>query len=688
MSETQGPVLKHIFESIRIGHLLLRNRIMMAPITTGLEAQGNYDELANFYSQIASGGTGLITIGGFAYSRLGSLTLRQQRFDRKHHVANHRKITDAIHAKGSFALFQLIHYGAEAQHLFAMNASTVSKEDGRRIAWKMPRSIIKKTIGQCIKTALLAKEANYDGVELDACRQRLLNSFATPGLNTRQDDWGETSENRYRLALEIVKGIRQQAGEEFLIGARISLLDFHRFGKSWEETVRFARDLEKVGVNYFTFDFGVDYMPIPTTHGLTPEDAWVPFIEMFRKEVSVPIVFGDNLSTPKLINEILGNNPHTCVELARPLIVDHGWVKKILYRMERNIIECTKCNQGCTVSDVSQGKTIRCMMNPTLFQNQKELFIRTQTPRRILVVGAGPSGLATAVFAARRGHKVTIYEELDEIGGQVLFCSKIPGKTQFTNLIKLLKRLCDRFDVEIETGHRVSFEEFEEIRLNFDEVVFATGSRPSWIDIQGVPPSKIYQYPDIFVNPHLPIGKRVAVLGSNRIAIDTAIYLVHKDNPQLNRDEWLKSWGVGDPTKHIAGVVGVIPQVQVPSRQVSLLTRTNRSYNDNLLQDYKMFENRWLRIMGIKSYTNVNYETYESAALRITTGKHHTDEQSVYADHIVICSMPQANNSIAEIFKNSGFTCHVVGAAKHNDNTKIKSILECLRDGIALGAKL
>ncbi len=688
MPEIQGPVLKNIFESIQIGHLLLRNRIMMAPVTTGLENQGEYAELAHFYEQIASGGTSLITVGGFSYCRLGSLQLKQQRFDQNSQVVHHRKITDAIHGKGAFALFQLIHYGAESQHVLALNSSTITKEDGSRIAWKIPKSLIRKTIQQCIRTAVLAKQANYDGVEIDACRRRLINSFTTPGLNTRHDEWGETIEDRHRIALDMVKGIREKIGEDFLIGARISLLDFHRYGKSWDETIHFAHDLEKTGVNYFTFDFGVDYMPIPTTHGLTPEDAWVPFIELFRKEVNVPVIFGENLSTPKLINEILGRNPNTCVELGRPLIVDHGWVKKILYRMERNIIECTKCNQGCTVGDISQGQTIRCMMNPTLFQNQKALFNKVQTSRRILVVGAGPSGMATAIFAARRGHKVTIYEELDDIGGQVLFCSKIPGKTQFTNLIKLLKRLCDRFDVEIETGHKVSFDEFEEIRLNFDEVVFATGSRPGWIDIQGVPQSKIYQYPDIFINPHLPIGKRVAVLGSNRIAIDTAIYLVHKDNPQLNRDDWLKSWGVGDPTKHIAGVVGVIPKVQVPSRQVSLLTRSNRKYSDDLLQDFKMFENRWLRIMGIKSYTNVNYETYDAAALRITTGKHHADEQAVPADHLVICSMPIANNVVAEAFKNAGVTCHIVGAAKSSDKNEIKSILECVREGIALGAKL
>lgn len=688
MKKQINPVLKNIFEPLRLGHLTLKNRVLMAPISTGLEYVNDFCELRDFYLQRAKGGVGLITIGGFSINRFGGFHINQPTFTHRSQVRKHQLITQALHSEGTCVLFQLIHYGAMAKHCLSLNSVSIKNGKGKRKAFKIPGLLVQRTIQQYVDTAVLAKAAGYDGIEVDIGGNRLLNSFATPGLNQRTDQWGSTEGRRHALALTIIQKIRQQVGDDFIITARISLLDFHRFGKTWEETIRFSKELEVCGVNCFTFDFGVGYMAIPVNHGLTPEDAWVPFIQSFSKEVSVPVVFGDNLSTPNLINDILKDNPNSFVELSRPLIVDPIWVKKISYCLERNIIECTKCNQGCNISSVRKGHPIHCMMNPLIFDDLQKLFIRTEHPKNILIIGGGPSGLATAIFAARRGHKVTIYEEQNEVGGQILFCSKVPGKTKFISLIKLFKRLCSQFEVQIETAHKVSQSEFKEIRREFDEVVFATGSRPTWIDIQGVPPNKIYQYHDIFNNPHLPVGKRVAVLGCNRIAIDTAIYLVHQNNKTLNRDEWLESWGIGDPVKHTAGVVGVIPKVMIPYRQVSLLTRQQKSYTDNLMHDWKLFETRWLRIMGIKTYTHVKYQSYETDSLKIL-GENSSQEESIFADHIINCSEPIPNNGLAQAYANLVGDVKTVGAAKKNSgNKKMKSILECVREGILLGSQL
>ena len=688
MKKKINPVLKAIFEPLSLGHLKLRNRILMAPISTGLEYLNDFSDLKDFYVERAKGGVALITVGGFAINRLGGYYFNQPQFNRQRQVKKHLSMTSAIHAEGACVLFQLMHYGAMAKHFWPLNPDPIQKGNGTRKAHRIPNSLIQSTIQQYLETSLLAKSAGYDGVEIDIGGKRLLNSFATPGLNSREDQWGQTEARRHALALTIVQKIRQALGENFVISARLSLLDFHRYGKSWEETIRFAKELQACGVNCFTFDFGVGYMAIPVNHGLTPEDAWIPFIELFKKSITVPVVFGNNLSSPNVVNNVLENNPNSFVELSRPLIVDSGWVKKISYCLERNIIECSNCNQGCNISSIHKDHPLRCMMNPLIFQDAQKYFIRVKTPKNILVIGAGPSGLATAIFAARRGHKVTIYEEQNEIGGQILFCSKVPGKTKFISLIKLFKRLCSLYDVRIETAHKVSPDEFSDIRKEFDEVIFATGSRPTWVDIQGVPPNKIYQYQDIFSNPHLPVGKRVAVLGCNRIAIDTAIYLVHQNTETLNRDQWLESWGIGDPVKHIAGVVGVIPKVMVPHRQVSLLTRQHKSYTDNLMHDWKLFETRWLRIMGIKTYTHVKYQSYETDSLKIL-GENSQQEESIYADHIINCSEPIPNNVLAQTYAQMVGDVKTVGAAKKvSGNKNMKSILECVQEGIILGSQL
>lgn len=678
--------LEQVFLPIKVGHLTLPNRILMGPVVTGLERSYDYEQLARFYSERARGGTALITIGGFSFTWLGSFELGRARFTSHSQINSHKKITEAIHKEGSYALFSLSHVGAQAEHIFAMNPHRIHQNG--RIIFKMPPSIIKKTIRKAVRTSLLAKEALYNGVEIDISKNRLLNSFATPGLNKRLDEWGGSAENRFRIAIEIVKKIRQKAGNDFVIAARLSLMDFHIEGKDWTDTVLFAKELVQAGVNVFSFDFGTDYMNIPVDHGLTPEDAWVPFVELFSKEINVPVIFGGNLQSPEKVNDVLKRNPNSCVELTRALIVDPFWLKKLAYRAERLIIGCTHCNQGCSLHNIIHEGKLSCMMNPTMFENPQDIMRHSNSPKRLLVVGAGPAGLATAVFAARRGHSVTIYEAREEIGGQVSFICKVPGKQKYIHLIELFRRLCNRFDIKIETNHKVTMQEIEDIKLQFDRVIFATGSLPGWIDIQGAPSSKVYQYPDVFEN-NVALGNRIVVIGNNCIALDVATYLVHKNSTPPGRDAWLKMWGIGDPRKHTAGVVGVIPKAMMPYRQVSLLARDKIDYSQFIQEDFRSFELQWLRILGIKTFTNVNFDSYDSTNLHISFGKHHEDPYPIPADHIIICNTPYANDEIAKRYADSGVNVNVVGAAnapfkKHN----VKTILECLREGIELGSTL
>lgn len=678
--------LEQVFLPIQIGNLTLPNRILMGPVITGFEKSYDYDQLARFYGERARGGTALITIGGFSFTLLGAYELGQARFTSHSQVASHRKITEAIHKEGGYALFSLSHAGALAEHFFAVNPHRIN-HNGRFI-FKMPNIAIRKTIRLAAQTALLAKEALYNGVEIDLTQNKLLNSFATPGLNKRHDEWGGSAENRFKITLEMVREIRKKVGEDFVISARLSLMDFHIEGKNWDDTIFFAQELVKAGVNVFSFDFGTNYMNIPIHHGLTPEDAWVPFVEMFSQEVSVPVIFGGNLQSPEKVNEVLKRNPHSCVELTRALIVDPFWLKKLAYHAERLIIGCTHCNQGCSPHNILKEGKLHCMMNPTMFENFQEIMQHTDNPKKILVVGAGPAGLATAVFAARRGHSVTIYEAREEIGGQVSFIKKVPGKQKYVYLIDLFRRLCNRFDIKIETNHKVTTRELDEIHRQFDRVVFATGSIPGWIDIQGAPSSKVYQYPDVFKN-NVALGNRIVVIGNNTIALDVATYLVHKNSTPPTRDSWLQMWGIGDPRKYPAGVVGVIPKAMTPYRQVALLARDKTDYSSFIQEDFRSFELQWLRILGIKTFTNANFDSYDSTNLHISFGKHHEDPYPIPADHIVICNTPYANDEIAKKYAEAGLNVDIVGAAqgpfkKH----EIKTILECLRDGIELGSKI
>ena len=253
----------------------------------------------------------------------------------------------------------------------------------------------------------------------------------------------------------------------------------------------------------------------------------------------------------------------------------------------------------------------------------------------------------------------------------------------------MFRKLCNNFDIEIETNHKVTPLEIEDIRTYFDEVVYAAGSTPDWIDIQGAPSSKVYQYPDIFQQDSPPIGNRVAVIGNNNIAIDVATYLVHQSNRIPSRDEWLKIWGIGDPREHRAGVVGMIPKTMTPFRNVALLARNSGSFSSHIQEEFRTFEMQWLRILGIKTYNEVNLDSYDSTSLHISFGKNHDDSIPIPIDHIVICTTPTPNIELANRMNDAGLHTHIIGSAAVGDKDKVvKPILACIREGLKVGCSI
>ena len=689
MNNNWKPIQKAIFETRNIGHLPLKNRVVMGPICNGLEAAGKMRDLVHFYQQRASGDVSLIIVGGFAFNKIGAWSSYANVFDSFFNLSGHKLITDAIHEKGAYAFLQLSHAGMQAGHIFAMSASEAFDENGNRIAREMPHFIVRRTIKQYVRAAAMAKKAGYDGIDLDAGNNRLLNSFLTPGMNTRTDEYGGSEENRMRILIEIIDGINQNVGKDFIIGLRMSLMDFELHGKDWKETVDIAKAAEKAGVDYFAFTLGTGRMPIPTYHGLTPEGVWNPFISMMSEEVSKPVLFGFNLNNPELINQVLQDNKKGLVELSQALITDANWVKKIAFRLEHMVIPCTRCYQSCNGFTLKKGQCISCMMNPLLFE-ENVMQNPVATPKKILVIGGGPSGLTAAIYAAKRGHEVTIYEEQDDIGGQVLYCAKVPHKRDYRHLVEHLSRLCERYEVTIETGHRVTIDEVDEIRLNFDDVILATGMTVADSWIPGISGNNMYSYREIFQAANKPVGQRIVVLGNNGIALDCAIYLLSQTMNNVDNQGWLSTWGVGDPREHRAGIVGVIPKSFVPEREITLIDqnpekgplfiRKNKNFND--------FEMRWLRILGIHTFHNANLDNYESPTLHISFGKRHENPTSIPADTVIVANKLVPNNALFEGFKEAGLTVHVIGAATQKEDTDFMSILECLKQGIKKGNQI
>ena len=264
----------HLLAPLDLGFTRLRNRVVMGSMHTGLEDRlWDFGKLAAYYRERARGGVGLIVTGGFAPCREGWLLPFGSSLTSALEVPAHRRLTQAVHAEGGKILLQILHAGRYGYHPMAVSASPLKSP----ISWFTPRELsergIRKTIRAFVRCARLAKAAAYDGVEVMGSEGYLLNQFLCPRTNRRDDQWGGPLENRMRLALEIVRGIRRIVGQRFILCYRLSLLDLVEGGNTWDEVRRIALALEEAGITLLNTGIGWHESRVPTIVTSVPRAA-------------------------------------------------------------------------------------------------------------------------------------------------------------------------------------------------------------------------------------------------------------------------------------------------------------------------------------------------------------------------------------------------------------------------------
>jgi 2,4-dienoyl-CoA reductase (NADPH2) len=243
---------------------------------TGLE-EGDPEKLAAYFRERARGQVGLIVTGGISPNRAGVVKPFAAILHRKSQIKNHRIVTDAVHQEGAKICMQILHAGRYAYVPYCVSPSATKSPISMFKAWKLPGFMIEWTINDYAKTAALAKEAGYDGVEIMGSEGYLINQFIASRTNKRKDKWGGSYENRMRFPLEIVRRTRAKVGKDFIIIFRLSMLDLVEGGSSWEEIVQLAKALEEAGVTILNTGIGWHEARIPTISTRVPRAAfsWV-----------------------------------------------------------------------------------------------------------------------------------------------------------------------------------------------------------------------------------------------------------------------------------------------------------------------------------------------------------------------------------------------------------------------------
>ncbi|MGA0993605.1 MAG: FAD-dependent oxidoreductase [Burkholderiaceae bacterium] len=677
-----------LFDPLELGHVTLKNRVLMGSMHTGLEDGKDLYELAAYFRERAEGGVGLIVTGGFAPNRVAWVKPFAGMMRSRADAQRHRVVTQNVHEAGGRIAMQILHAGRYAYHPFAVAPSRIKAPISPFKPWALSSRGVEGQIADFVLSAQRAQEAGYDGVEIMGSEGYFINEFLVQATNHRRDQWGGSYENRMRLPLEIVARTRKAVGSDFLIIFRLSMLDLVPQGSSWEEVVQLAKALAASGADLLNTGIGWHEARIPTIATSVPRAAFAEVTKKMRERlraegVSIPLIATNRINTPELANELIEQGFADMVSMARPFLADPEFVRKAQQGRSQEINTCIACNQAC-LDHVFEGKPASCLVNPRACVETRLVYRPSLSRRRVAVVGAGPAGFTAATVLAQRGHQVSLFDRQAEIGGQLNMAKRIPGKEEFFEMLRYNVVQLELAKVELHLNTQVTASMLTE----FDEIVLATGVLPRDPKIPGQDDPRVLSYLDV-LQARAPVGSRVLILGAGGIGFDVAQYLC--DAPEahhLTLQAWKEEWGVADPVSHPAGLAASGPRPSPAARDITLLQRSPGKPGEGLGKTTGWIHRTSLRQRGVRMRSGVHYQRITPEGLWISAspkGSSQQKEECLDFDSLVLCTGQTSNSSLAEELQSLGCSFYAIGGCR---DAKALDAKCAIREAAELAASL
>ncbi|MGY8564051.1 NADPH-dependent 2,4-dienoyl-CoA reductase [Paracidovorax citrulli] len=651
---TDSTAYPRLFAPLDLGFTTLRNRVLMGSMHTGLEDRAkDFPRLAAYFAERAAGGVGLIVTGGYAPNVVGWLKPFGGKLSWPWEVGPHRQLTSAVHAHDGKICLQLLHAGRYAYHPLSVAPSKKKAPINPFTPRALSARGVERHIADYARSARLAREAGYDGVEVMGSEGYLINEFIAPRTNLRSDRWGGDANRRMQFAVEIVRRIREACGPDFIIIYRLSLVDLVEDGSNWEEIVQQARAIEAAGATLINSGIGWHEARVPTIATSVPRAAFAGVTAKLKPHVRVPVIATNRINMPDVAERILAGGGADMVSLARPLLADPEWANKARAGRAHAINTCIACNQAC-LDHVFENKTASCLVNPRAVHETELVYRPAPVPKKIAVVGAGPAGLAAATVAAERGHAVTLFDAGSEIGGQFNVAKRIPGKEEFHETLRYFRHKLE------DTGVTVKLDTVADAATlgGFDTVVVATGITPRQVDFPGADHPKVVTYLDVLLGK-VQVGAEVAIIGAGGIGFDVGEFLVHEGpSSALDPARWMAEWGV-DPTFEARGALAR-PQPEAPARKVWLLQRSPGKPGARLGKTTGWIHRATLKAKGVKMLGGVEYLGVDDNGLRIRIDG---QEQTLPVSHVVICAGQEPRRDLHAALLAAGVDAHLIGGA-------------------------
>lgn len=522
-----------LFEKIKIGNKYAKNRIVLPPMILGEATPEGFvtQNMIDRYRHIAEGGIGMMVIEGVAVNTPGSKGIGGL-FACNNNIQGLERISNATKLNNVLTVMQVLHCGRQALPEANDGVQPISVSDipywmGKKFA-PTPRPAtldeLEEIKQEFVNAALLAHQADFDGIEVHCAHGYLLATFLSKAANTRTDKYGGSFENRMKYPLEVVKAIREATDPNFVVGARISANYMIPNEPTLDDMRIFAKELEKVGVDYISVSGGTyeshwkQSPPCYVDRNINGNESHV-----IKNDVNVPVLVAGGICYPEEANELVASDKTDLVCMGRAIFADPELPNKLLYGKEEEIRPCIRCN--LEFADTFKQHQARCSVNFQMGREKEYEIRQAREKKSVMIVGGGPGGMEAARVAALRGHKVDLFEKDSDLGGNLIVASAPPHKEEIRRLISYFKNQMKNENIQLHMGVEVDNALIEEIVP--DALVIAVGATPLIPPIPGIDRSSVLLGEDV-LNHKVEVGDVAVVAGAGCVGIDLVLQLTEE----------------------------------------------------------------------------------------------------------------------------------------------------------------
>lgn len=522
---------KNLFSPIKIRGMEMKNRVVFPAMGTKMPKADKFvtDQLIDYHVARALGGNGLnITEVCSVYDKAAPKNFLAISDDK--YIPGLKKLADAIHEAGGKAGVQLWLGGSAVLFGDPNSMVVVPSEFKAGADFVIPGAsleIIKESVKAFGDAARRAVEAGYDTVEFHAGHNYTAHSFLSKAFNKRTDEYGGSFENRCRFLLECIESIRNNIPEDMPLFMRIDAHDdYLEDGLTIEEVIEFCKLAKESGVDVLDVSrgnfsgAGVKYEvpPVDLPRGFNVDNA-----ARIKKETGMITIAVGRINDPEQADEIIKSGKTDMVVIGRAQLADANFCNKAMNGEVDSIIRCVGCNQGCYDGFVSpEVPFITCMRNPSLGREAEYALLKTDKPKKVLIIGGGVSGLEAAITLKARGHNPIVCEASDSLGGQFVLAGAAPRKEEMKEAAIAMGEMAKKEGIEIRLSTVVTPEVISNI--NPDVVIVAVGSAPMKLNVPGADLENVTNSHDVLAGK-VQVGGKVVVIGGGLVGLEVAEYL-------------------------------------------------------------------------------------------------------------------------------------------------------------------